>query len=53
MELSGHKSKFFMTLSSPPTLLLFLAIYYSAVNQLGSSSSLCDTRIYGKHDSSL
>ena len=49
MKLSCHKSEeFFMALSSSPTLLPFLAIYYSAVNQLGSSSSLCDTRIYGK-----
>ena len=54
MELSCHKSEeFFTASSSSPTLLPFLAIYYSVVNQLGSSSSLCDTRVYGKHDGSL
>ena len=51
MELSCHKSEFFMASSSPPTLLPFLTIYYSAVNQLGSSSIA--NRVYGKRDSSL
>ena len=59
MELSCHKSEeFFIALSTPPTMLPpSLAIYYSAVNQLGSSSSLCNTadtaQVYGKRDGSL
>ena len=54
MELSCHKSEeFFTALSSLPTPLPFLAIYYSAVNQLGSSSSSCDTQVYDKRYGSL
>ena len=54
MELSCHKSEeFFMASPSLLTPLPFLAIHYSAVNQLGSCSSLRNTRVHGKHDCSL